>query len=163
MNTEWLKWQNNLNSSETNAIKPIAPIGQGYNSVNGSVDGTQIAAFFAALQTNLPMATPGGFHGVSFWSCQDHGAAPNKWPAIGAISFPPAQPAQFQAFAVQPDNSLQFTATGQAAATYIIETSTDLVNWTTLTNLVATNGQFTFNAGSPTNGAQRFFRARSGQ
>jgi hypothetical protein len=162
MNTEWINWQNSLNSSETNAIKPIAPIGQGYNSVSGNVDGTQIAAFFAALQTSTPMATPGGFHGVSFWSCQDHGVAPNKWPAIGAISFPPAQPAQFQGIAMQPDSSLLLTATGQPNATYIVETSTDLTNWTTLTNLVATNGQFTFNAGSPTNGAQRFFRARSG-
>ena len=57
MNTEWRNWQNSLTGSATNAIKPIAPIGQGYNSTGINVDGTQIAAFFAALQTNTPMAT----------------------------------------------------------------------------------------------------------
>jgi hypothetical protein len=82
MNTEWRNWQNNLTGSATNAIKPIAPIGQGYNSVNGLVDGGQIATFLNALRTNAPPATPGGFRGVSFWSCQHHSAAPDKWPAI---------------------------------------------------------------------------------
>ena len=32
MNTEWRNWQNNLTGPATNAIKPIVPIGQGYNS-----------------------------------------------------------------------------------------------------------------------------------
>ncbi len=61
-----------------------------------------------------------------------------------------------------PDKSLQITVTGHAAATYIIETSTNLINWTTFASFIATNGQFTFNIGSPTNDAQRYFRARSG-
>jgi hypothetical protein len=89
MNTEWRNWQHSLAGTATNAIKPIAPIGQGYNSDlrNLPCDSTQIAAFFNALRTNIPMATPAGYNGISFWSCQHHSAAPDKWPGISAISF----------------------------------------------------------------------------
>ena len=84
MNTEWRNWQNSLTGAATNAIKPIVPIGEGYNSGSDLVDGTQIAAFVNALYTNTPPATAGGYHGLSWWSCQHHGASPDKWPAIGA-------------------------------------------------------------------------------
>jgi hypothetical protein len=83
MNTEWRNWQKSLAGSLTNAIKPLAPIAQGYNSANGAVDGAQISNFLNALRTNTPPATVGGYKGVSFWSAQHHGAAPDKWPAIG--------------------------------------------------------------------------------
>ncbi len=83
MNTEWRNWQNSLTGANTNAIKPIVPIGQGYNSVNGTVTGTQISAFVSALKTNASPATAGGYRGVSFWSCQHHTA--DMWNAIGAI------------------------------------------------------------------------------
>ena len=86
MNTEWRSWQNALSGSNTNAIKPIVPIGQGYNSVNGSVDGSQITAFINALKTNSPSASAAGYKGVSFWSCQHHAAAPEKWSAIAAAA-----------------------------------------------------------------------------
>ena len=83
MNSEWRTWQNGLTGFNTNAIKPIVPIGQGYNSVNGLVDGWSITNFINALKTNSPAATAGGYRGVSWWSCQHHGTSPNKWPAIG--------------------------------------------------------------------------------
>lgn len=85
MNTEWRSWQSSLTGIFTNAIKPIAPIAQGYNSVNGTVDGVQITNFVNALKTNAPTASLGGYQGASFWSCQHHGASPNKWPAIGGV------------------------------------------------------------------------------
>lgn len=87
LNAEWRNWQNSLTGPATNAIKPIVPIGQGFNSVNGDVDGTQIAEFVNALDTNTPPATAGGYKGLSWWSCQHHGAPPDKWPAIGACYF----------------------------------------------------------------------------
>jgi hypothetical protein len=83
MNNEWRNWQNALTGANTNAIKPIVPIGQGYNSVNGTVTGLQISNFVNALKTNSPPATAGGYRGVSFWSCQHHSA--DMWNAIGAI------------------------------------------------------------------------------
>ena len=78
------------------------------------------------------------------------------------LSIIPTQPAQFQLISLQPDGSLQLVASGQAGATYVIETSTNLVNWTAITNLVATNGVLELNFVPPANDLQRFFRARSG-
>ena len=78
------------------------------------------------------------------------------------LSIIPTQPAQFQVISLQPGGSLQLVASGQTNATYVIETSTNLVNWTALTNLVATNGVLEWNFVPPTNDWQRFFRARSG-
>ena len=86
LNTEWRNWQNGLTGFSTNAIKPIVPIGQGYNSVNGLVDGSSITNFINALKTNSPAATSGGYRGVSWWSCQHHAVTPNKWPAIGGTA-----------------------------------------------------------------------------
>ncbi|HTD68279.1 MAG TPA: immunoglobulin domain-containing protein [Candidatus Limnocylindria bacterium] len=83
MNNEWRNWQNSLTGQNTNAIKPIVPIGQAYNSVNGTVTGTQISLFVNAMKTNSPSATAGGYKGVSFWSCQHHTV--DMWNAIGAI------------------------------------------------------------------------------
>jgi hypothetical protein len=74
----------------------------------------------------------------------------------------PAQPARFQLVSLQPDFSLRLVATGLPGAAYVIETSTNLLNWSALANLVATNGMFEFNTGPATNDAQRYFRARSG-
>ena len=78
------------------------------------------------------------------------------------LSIIPTQPAQFQLISLQPGGSLQLVASGQPGATYVIETSTNLVNWTAFTNLVATNGVMELNIVPPANDLQRFFRARSG-
>jgi hypothetical protein len=86
MNTEWNNWQNSLIGTRRNAIKPIVPIGQAYNSVKGNVDGPQIETFMAALKTIPAPATTRGFKGVSFWSFQHQNTAPTKWPAISAAT-----------------------------------------------------------------------------
>ncbi|HKI69748.1 MAG TPA: immunoglobulin domain-containing protein, partial [Verrucomicrobiae bacterium] len=97
MNTEWRNWQNSLTGAATNAIKPIVPIGGGYNSGSQLVDGTQITAFVNALHTNTPPAAAGGYHGLSWWSCQHHAVPPDKWPAIGGSDLNTnAAPAYFQ-------------------------------------------------------------------
>ncbi len=72
MNSEWRTWQNSLTGADTNAIKPIIPIGQGYASVNGAIAAGEVHSFFNALKTNTPSATAGGYKGASFWSCQHH-------------------------------------------------------------------------------------------
>lgn len=93
MNTEWRNWQNSLTGADTNAIKPIIPIGQGYTSVNGAITAGEVLSFFNALKTNTPSATAGGYKGVSFWSCQHHSSL--VWDeiaagAIGTSNNPPA-------------------------------------------------------------------------
>jgi GH25 family lysozyme M1 (1,4-beta-N-acetylmuramidase) len=74
----------------------------------------------------------------------------------------PAVAAQFQLISLQPGGNWQLVASGQNGATYVMETSTNLVNWTAFTNLVATNGVLELNFVPPANDLQRFFRSRSG-
>ena len=79
--------------------------------------------------------------------------------AEALLSFVPPMPAQFQNFAPETNGTVQFHFTGDAFWPCAIETSTDLVHWSTLTNLVSTNGLFQF-TDSTTNGRQLFYRAR---
>ena len=70
MNSQWRTWQNSLTGFNTNAIKPVVPLGQSYAPVTGA----QITAFLLALQTNSPKATPAGYNGYSFWDAQERNA-----------------------------------------------------------------------------------------
>ena len=113
MNTEWRNWQNSLTGANTNAIKPLAPIGQGYNSVNGTVTGAAITTFVNALKTNTPAASAGGYKGLSFWSCQHHSA--DMWSAIGVATIgttndPPALAAQPRHRSVNQGTNVTFSA-----------------------------------------------------
>jgi GH25 family lysozyme M1 (1,4-beta-N-acetylmuramidase) len=75
------------------------------------------------------------------------------------LSLLPPAPAQFQSLAMQSNGSVQINFTGDAYWTYTIETSSNLVDWNTLTNLTSTNGAFQL-TDSPTNRTQLFYRAR---
>jgi hypothetical protein len=78
------------------------------------------------------------------------------------LSIITAAPAQFQSVALQPDNSLQLLLAGDPGATYDVQSSTNLMNWSTLTNITLSSGTYSFNIVGLTNDAKRFFRARSG-
>jgi hypothetical protein len=67
-----------------------------------------------------------------------------------------------QSVALLPDNSLQMLLAGDPGATYYVQSSTNLVNWSPLTNITLSSGTFSFIVTGLTNDAQRFFRARSG-
>ncbi len=117
MNSEWRAWQNGLTGANTNAIKPIIPIGQGYNSVNGTVTGLQISNFLNALKTNTTVVTPGGYKGVSFWSCQHH--SPDMWNAIESIQIgddPPAIVAQPSNRSVEQGSNITFVVSASGAS-----------------------------------------------
>jgi hypothetical protein len=89
MNSKWITWQNSLTGFNTNAIKPIIPLGQSYAPVTGA----EITAFLAALQTNTPKACASGYNGVSFWDAQSRNAdmdAALNAAGIGSFSNPPA-------------------------------------------------------------------------
>ena len=73
-----------------------------------------------------------------------------------------ASPAQFQSVTQLPDRSLQLLLAGDAGATYYVQSSTNLVDWTALTNITLTSGASAFNIAGLTNDAQHYFRARSG-
>ncbi|MEY4387083.1 MAG: hypothetical protein RLY20_2366, partial [Verrucomicrobiota bacterium] len=58
--------------------------------------------------------------------------------------------------------SLQLNCLGDAGATYALETSTNLINWSTLTNMVAPAASFQFTPASSAGDLQRYYRLRSG-
>jgi len=71
---------------------------------------------------------------------------------------------QFSAAAVTIDGSgaVQVNFSGDAYWTYTIEVSTNLTDWSSLTNLTSATGAFSFTAGSANDAPQQFFRARVG-
>ena len=89
MDTQWKNWQNALTGTNVNAIKPIVPLAQSYAPVTGS----QISNFVFLIKTDASPATAGGYHGVSFWDCQERNADMDSAvgpAAIGNYSNPPA-------------------------------------------------------------------------
>ena len=80
MDSEWSNWQDGLSGAWTNAIKPIAPIGEGWNGVTGS----EITTFYNTLKADANPATAIGYQGISWWRADLHTAA--MWTSIGANS-----------------------------------------------------------------------------
>ncbi len=75
MDGEWSAWQRSLTGANTNAIKPIIPIGQGWN-VGSYVQTAADITNFAWLLKNDPVpASVTGYHGVSYWECSQHPTA----------------------------------------------------------------------------------------
>ncbi|MDB6124552.1 MAG: hypothetical protein JWQ71_3545 [Pedosphaera sp.] len=60
------------------------------------------------------------------------------------------------------DGSFQITAAGSTGSAYVIETSTNLVNWAALQTNNAANGTVEFLDSSATNFSKRFYRMRMG-
>ena len=119
MNSQWITWQNSLTGANTNAIKPLAPLGQSYAPVTGA----QITTFLAALKTNTPVATPGGFKGVSFWDAQERNADMNNAvlaATIGDATSPPYFPAALLDRVADTGSALTWhlTASGAAPMSY---------------------------------------------
>ncbi len=83
MDREWHEWQNSLTGSDTNAIKPIAPIGHGWNLSSGKpVTAEEILEFVSALNEDKNPLTPSGYKGVSYWRTDLH--TPEMWRGIQA-------------------------------------------------------------------------------
>ena len=59
-------------------------------------------------------------------------------------------------------DSVQLNCFGETGARYALETSTNLISWTTLTNIVAPNAAFSFNPAVSPDDLQRYYRLRSG-
>jgi GH25 family lysozyme M1 (1,4-beta-N-acetylmuramidase) len=119
--------------------------------------------------TNIPGATVSGYTRTNAqpddagnYSVVITNTAGSITSSNAALTLIPPAPAQFQLVSLQPDRSLRIVFNGDPAWTYTVETSTNLIHWSTLTNLTSASGVFDFIAGSTTNDTQRFYRARSG-
>lgn len=68
MNDEYRAWQSSLAGLWTNAIKPIAPIGQNYNpSATEITTAAEVDEFLDRLRTNPAPASVTGYRSASFW------------------------------------------------------------------------------------------------
>jgi hypothetical protein len=75
LDAEWSAWQNSLTGFSTNAIKPIIPIGQGWNSSGYTESAVDVTNFVSLLRNDPLPAGRGGYHGVSYWECSQHPSA----------------------------------------------------------------------------------------
>ena len=124
LNTEWNNWQNSLTGANTNAIKPIVPVGQGWSpSVTNVTTGAEIADFISRLKTISNPASSGGYKGVSFWRADLH--TPDMWDRLAGLSI--GNPTGAPLIVTQPQNqtitngftaSFSVLATGVAPLSY---------------------------------------------
>lgn len=118
MDSEWRPFQNGLTGMWTNAIKPLAPIG---DSDRPTQDAAGIAEFYSYLKSDPNCVTATGYKGCSFWDAEEHYAA--IWDAIGTGSIgdgPPsitAQP-QSQMLVVGQTASFSVSASGTPTPQY---------------------------------------------
>ena len=81
---------------------------------------------------------------------------------IWEVTFPPAiPPILLSDPAWLPGKAFGFTLSTAAGASYQIDASTDLSNWSSFATLVATNSEMRFIDSTATNSPQRFYRAHS--
>ncbi|MFN7138542.1 MAG: immunoglobulin domain-containing protein, partial [Limisphaerales bacterium] len=124
LDTQWRNWQNSLTGSDTNAIKPLVPIGQAWSPSSTNVTtGAEIAEFVNRLKTNSNPASMGGYKGVSFWRADLH--SPDMWGGISGVTIgnPTGAPmilSQPENQTVHPGDTATFTveATGSGALGY---------------------------------------------
>jgi hypothetical protein len=67
-------------------------------------------------------------------------------------------PPQFNSIGLLSDGSVQLAMSGTPAASYLLQCTSNWVDWASLASLTNTNGLFQYNDPSVTNGGQRFYR-----
>ena len=125
------------------------------STVNWSVDGI----LFATI-TNVTFTASNVF--VGFWD-PFASLTDNTNLSFGLVDNVRVEvPAIAPILTLQTGAAFSLIGNGLTGATYILETSTNLADWTTLTSLTATNGVFEFDFVPPDSDTRRFFRTRSG-
>ncbi|MDR3460539.1 MAG: GH25 family lysozyme [Verrucomicrobiae bacterium] len=145
-----VKWGTNLTFTAAATGLPLPAYQWRFNGTNlpGATNASYPLAFVAATNT--------GNYSVLATNIAGAVASTN---ALLALAPPSA--AQFSAISVA-GGVVQIGFTGDAYWPYTIETSTNLMSWSSLTNLTSAGGVFNFTAGPFTNAPQEFFRARVG-
>lgn len=84
----------------TNAIKPIAPIAQGWNPTPDQVvTAAEILEYANALKTSTRAISPGGYKGVSYWRTDLHTA--RMWKGIRRADILSSVPVEFEPDEIQ--------------------------------------------------------------
>lgn len=141
----------------SNALFTVAASGLPLPAYQWRFNGTNIVAATNATytRTNVQYAHAGNY------SVTVSNLAGSAVSSNALLTILPAAPALFQMSTLQPDGSLQMVLVGDPGATYFVEASTNLMDWSAFTNVPLTGSSSTFNAGWVTNDWQRYFRARS--
>ena len=146
MNTRWITWQNAVALTNPAAIKPIAPLGQSYAPVTGA----EITRFMIALSTNTPMATVGGYKGVSFWDAQERTSDMDNAVRSATTGVPGITSVMLSRVAETGSNvTFTVTASGQTPFGYQWQFNGANISGATSTSYTLTNAQTT-NSGSYT-------------
>ena len=143
MDYEWRKWQDSLTGSDTNAIKPLVPLGHGWNlSQSQTVTELEILEFVTALNNDTNPVTPGGYKGVSYWRADLH--TPEMWRGIKRarigkpFTIPPELLAEAATAAETSTNASAETETETEKTPAVIQDPNDFVLDDTETNSFVT-------------------------
>ncbi len=147
MDSEWRTWQQGLTGQWTNAIKPLAPTGQGWNPTSTNITtGAQITQFFNALKGDSNPVTAGGYKGVNFWRADLHTA--DMWTGIGGNTIGisnsvPVITTQPQSLSVSPGSNVTFTAaaTGYPPPAYQWQFNSNTIVSATSASYTVTNAE----------------------
>jgi hypothetical protein len=158
LDREWTAWQNALTGANRNAIKPIVPVAE-TDATNQT--GADIIAFASALANDPTPATLGGYHGLSFWDCQERNTDMDNGVKSAAVNFSAqVTSSQIQGFATLTGGSVQFDLNGQTGSAYAIEYSTNLASWSPMVTITNTTGSYHFTDSTSASRPTTFYRAR---
>ncbi|HOX55590.1 MAG TPA: immunoglobulin domain-containing protein [Candidatus Paceibacterota bacterium] len=119
------------------------------------LDGTPIPGATASSYSRANVQT-GGVYCVAVANA---GGLVTSADALLTVSLP--LPSKFDVVSVLPDGRVRFVLSGEPGS-YEIETSANLSQWSTFTNLTIVTDTIEFTGDSSTNAPQRFYRAKSG-
>jgi hypothetical protein len=159
----WTAWQNGLTGTNRQAIKPLIPIAETYSYTTDIVTGTDITDFVNGLRSDITPATPGGYHGVSFWNSQTRNTNMDSGVisvVTLSLSAAPTNAPQFSGISLTSDGVVQLELSGQMGSTYAIDISSNLLDWVQLATFTNSTGSYQFMDGSATNRGQGYYRAR---
>lgn len=142
----------------SNALFNVTATGVPSPAYQWRLNGTNLAGATTAslLLTNL-QGTNAGLYSVVVTNIAGSQTSSNA-----LLSLIASTPPQLQLLGAPAGGSVPLTALGQIGATYALETSTNLLTWQTLTNLVATNTTISLSPSVPADEPQRYYRLRSG-
>ncbi|WP_150107424.1 immunoglobulin domain-containing protein [Pedosphaera parvula] len=109
LGTDWRNWQNSLTGTNRNAIKPIAPVAQGYTPGTDPVTAAEITEFCNAMKTAVNPATAGGYKPLNYFRSELHSA--EIWDAMRTNSIGDPQPVAPFVYHVQATNIAETSAT----------------------------------------------------
>jgi len=142
----------------SNALFTVAATGTPAPLYQWKLNGTNIAgATNASLQLSNVQGADAGLYSVLVTNIAGTQTSSNALLSLISSTQPTMQLVE-----APTGGSVQLDCFGQMGASYALEASTNLVAWTTLTNIVANSTAFSFTPPVSPDDVQRYFRLRSG-